>query len=257
MRPDRELCELFHFLFLERLLRMTSPQLYALKGGVNLRFFHQSPRYSEDMDLDAHSDRVAVDTLRKNGYKLLADKAFRRVLMTSGIADLQVNDPSKAKQLETTQRFRVTLILDSGQHLPTKVEFSRRGIEEAQTVTERIDAEVARRHGRTAYNTTHYVGSAAARQKIAALAGRPQTQARDLFDLALLDARGAVDATVLDSIGAAVRERAAAAVSSLDYTDWDGQVLEYLDDERADDYRSQERFEQIQLATIELLERGR
>jgi predicted nucleotidyltransferase component of viral defense system len=55
---DRELCELFHFLFLERLLRTTSPELYVLKGGVNLRFFHQSPRYSEDLDLDVHQPEM-------------------------------------------------------------------------------------------------------------------------------------------------------------------------------------------------------
>lgn len=254
MTPDRLLCELFHFHFLERLLKMTDPKLYALKGGVNLRFFHQSPRYSEDMDLDVHPDRVAVDTLKKNGYKLLEDAAFRRVLQTKGIADLRVNDPSKAKHTETTQRFRLTLALDSGQQLPTKVEFSRRGIDPAQTRSERIDPEVARRHGRSAYNVVHYVAVQAARQKIDALAGRAQTQARDLFDLALLHARGALDATVVRNVDEDTRTKATAALAGLTYAHWDGQVLDYLDPEALDEYRGKARFEHIQLSMIDLLE---
>jgi hypothetical protein len=48
----RQQREIFHFLFLERLLKIADPRLFVLKGGVNLRFFFNSPRYSEDMDLD-------------------------------------------------------------------------------------------------------------------------------------------------------------------------------------------------------------
>lgn len=257
MPSDRRLVELFHFVFLERLLRQTSPSLYVLKGGVNLRFFEHSPRYSEDMDLDVHHDRVAVQTLKKNGYKILDDAAFRRVLMSAGIADVQVNDPKKAKHTQTTQRFRATLVLESGQRLATKVEFSRRGVDESQLKVERISPEVARRHGRTAYDVQHYVPSAAARQKIEALAGRPQTQARDLFDFALLEARGAVDDDLLGSIDAEVRERAAAAVSSLTYVDWEGQVLEYLEEDAVDAYAREDRFDSLQLRALELLESGR
>lgn len=256
MRSDRQLRELFHFVFLERLLRQTSSSLYVLKGGVNLRFFEQSPRYSEDMDLDVQHDRVGVLTLKKNGDKILEDAAFRRVLMSAGIADLEVNDPKKAKHTETTQRFRVTLVLESGLRLPTKVEFSRRGIDGSQTRVERIGSEVARRCGRTAFDVRHYVGAAAARQKIEALAGRPQTQARDMFDLVLLEARGTVDDGLLGSIEAPIRERAVAAVSSLTYDDWQGQVLEYLEDDAHDEYAGEEQFSRLQLHALELLEQG-
>jgi predicted nucleotidyltransferase component of viral defense system len=254
---DRQLVELFHFAFLERLVRQTSASLYVLKGGVNLRFFEQSPRYSEDMDLDVHHARVGVQTLKKNGYKILDDAAFRRVLMAAGIADVEVNDPKKAKHTETTQRFRATLVLESGQRLATKVELSRRGIDETQTKTDRISPEVGRRHGRTAYDVQHYTPTAAARQKVEALAGRPQTQARDLFDLLLLDARGAVDDDLLDSIDAEVRERAVAALSSLTYDDWQGQVLEYLEEDAFDEYAGKDRFNRLQVHALELLESGR
>src|SRR5690606_7293806 len=121
MFSERQACEFFHFTFLERLVRISTPGLYVLKGGVNLRFFCGSPRYSEDMDLDVHTTKVAVTTLRKNGYRILKDSAFLRVLRTQGIDTLDINDPTKAKQTETTQRFRVGLVLSSGKRVPTKI----------------------------------------------------------------------------------------------------------------------------------------
>ena len=124
MRSDTELREVFHFYFLDRLLRISDPGMYVLKGGVNLRFFFNSPRYSEDMDIDVLAG--SVGTLNKNGYKILQDAAFIRSLRTYGIADIELNDPQKAKQAATTQRFRIGLITPSAHRLPTKVEFSRR-----------------------------------------------------------------------------------------------------------------------------------
>jgi hypothetical protein len=46
------LVERFHLLFLAQLVRRVKPGLFVLKGGCNLRFFHRSIRYSQDMDLD-------------------------------------------------------------------------------------------------------------------------------------------------------------------------------------------------------------
>jgi predicted nucleotidyltransferase component of viral defense system len=254
MVSDRDARELFHLVFLEWLLRATSPELYVLKGGVNLRFFHDSPRYSEDMDLDVERSKVAVGTLKKNGYKILGDAAFRRVLAARSIVELRVNDPDKAKHTETTQRFALTLVLESGQALPTKVEFSRRGIERSCVVTERIHPEVVRRHGRTAYQVPHYGGSAAVQQKVAALAGRPVTQARDLFDLYLLDSRGAALPAEVVAIDATLRERAIANAASLDYDDFRGQVLDYLDPDAAADFASEARFVAIRRDVIAMLE---
>ncbi len=51
MYSVRQKREVFHFLFLEKLLKVSDPKLYILKGGVNLRFFFHSPRYSEDMGI--------------------------------------------------------------------------------------------------------------------------------------------------------------------------------------------------------------
>ncbi len=60
MLTDSQLREVFHFCFLDRLLKVSTPNLYVLKGGVNLRFFYNSPRYSEDMDLDVLAGNVST-----------------------------------------------------------------------------------------------------------------------------------------------------------------------------------------------------
>ncbi len=257
MASDRDRRELFHFLFLEWLLRVTPPTVVVLKGGVNLRFFHGSPRYSEDMDLDIEPSKLAVGTMKKNGYKILQDAGFRRVLRAADIVDLRVNDPRKAKHTETTQRFGLTLVLASGQELPTKVECSRRGVDVDGVAIQRIDPEVARRQGRTAYQAAHYVAGAAARQKVQALAGRPHTQARDLFDLYLLDSRGDVADEDLARVDADVRARAGDRARSLTYADFEGQVLEFLEDDAARMFASEQAFDAIQTAVIARLERVR
>src|SRR3970040_1007829 len=100
MYSSRELREIFHFCFLERLLKIADANLFVLKGGVNLRFFFRSPRYSEDMDLDVLTGNVA--TLKKNGYKVLEDAGFRRALRVYGIADIEFNDPHHDKHTATT-----------------------------------------------------------------------------------------------------------------------------------------------------------
>jgi predicted nucleotidyltransferase component of viral defense system len=229
MYTGRQLREIFHFCFLERLLRMADADLFVLKGGVNLRFFFHSPRYSEDMDLDVLHGSVA--TLKKNGYKLLDDAAFRRALKTYGIADIEVNDPDKAKHTQTTQRFRVQLVSAGGERLPSKVEFSRRPAEHARTM-EQIDSEVARQYNRLSFRCQHYTGEAAAVQKALALAGRAVTQARDVFDLDILQRGGRTQNIQWQKrITPQQREAALANLELLTFDDYSGQVLEFLDDE--------------------------
>jgi len=222
----RQQREIFHFLFLERLLKIADPRLFVLKGGVNLRFFFNSPRYSEDMDLDVV--RGSVATLRKNGYRILEDPAFVRSLAAFDIRELFVNDPVRAKQSATTQRFRARLVTAAGDVLPTKVEFSRRGVAH-EFVTETLDPKIARPYRRLAFPCQHYPANAAVLQKIGALAHRAETQARDAFDLYLLWLGGHLAAPVTDSVPAARLRLATENLLSLDYRDYEGQVLEYLE----------------------------
>ncbi len=260
MLSPLQLREVFHFCFLERLLRMRDARLFVLKGGVNLRFFFRSPRYSEDMDLDVVGGSVA--TLRKNGYKLLQDGAFRRALRTYGIADIAVNDPVKAKHTETTRRFRVQLVSTGGTRFPSKVEFSRRaasrgkssGKETDAKAMEQIDTEVARRYSRLSFRCQHYSGEAAVIQKVLALAGRTVTQAREVFDLDILRRGGYMQNIPLQEILGPRRCAAALEnLESLTFEDFSGQVVEFLDDEHAREYGHHAVWDSLVEQTCEML----
>mgnify|MGYP003394612812 CR=1 FL=1 len=226
---DKQQREIFHFLFLERLLKISDPYLYALKGGVNLRFFFNSPRYSEDMDLDIF--KVNVTTLKKNGYKILEDAAFLRTLQAYGIEGLKINDPEKAKHTETTQRFRLKLVTSGGEEFPTRVEFSRRTKkEDKQLSSETIPPQVTQPYQRLSIQCQHYKGKMAAVQKLQALAGRAETQARDVFDLHILYLAGHLDKKqIKDETNSKERSDALSALNSLDYDAYNGQVVEYLE----------------------------
>lgn len=251
MKADIQLREIFHFCFLERLLKISDPTLYVLKGGVNLRFFFGSPRYSEDMDLDVLVGSVA--TLKKNGYKILSNAAFQRSLRTCGIDDIKINDPAKAKQTETTQRFRVRLITPSGDQLPTKVEFSRRTGKGDASSNDLIDPEIARSYKKVSFRCQHYPGEVAVLQKLEALAGRSVAQARDVFDLGILHAGGfAIAPLISQSLPKIIIKQAQQNIISLGYADFVGQVLEYLDDEERDRYDSEKQWEALQDTVLKL-----
>ena len=244
MHTNRELREVFHFCFFERLLKVADANLFVLKGGVNLRFFFRSPRYSEDMDLDVVAGSVA--TLRKNGYKVLADAALRRTLRTYGIADVEVNDPDKAKHTETTQRFRVQLVTAAGERLPSKIEFSRRAPATEGREVAQVDSDIAHRYHRLAFRCQHYGGAAAVVQKVLALAGRPVTQARDVFDLDVLRRGGHTRNVNLRELTTA-KQRAAAVANAraLGFDDFAGQVLEFLDDEQRREFAAAATWQEI------------
>ena len=254
MFSDVQIREVFHFCFLQRLLRVSDPSLYVLKGGVNLRFFFSSPRYSEDMDLDVLAGSVA--TLKKNGYRILEDAAFRRSLRIFGIDGIEVNDPKKAKHTGTTQRFRCSLITEAGQRLPTKVEFSRRaGDPDAAAPLETVDTEIARRYRKLAYRCRHYSGGLAVVQKIEALAGRALTQARDVFDLGILLKGGYLDAAAREgALAGAPVSKAMECLTALGWEDYEGQVVEFLDPESLAEFGNQAAWHELQTSVFEALE---
>ena len=254
MFTNTQIREIFHFYFLERLLKLSDPGLYILKGGVNLRFFFRSPRYSEDMDIDVLAG--SVQTLKKNGYKILNDGAFQRSLRSFDIADIEVNDPAKAKQTETTQRFRFGLITPAGHRLPTKVEFSRRNeCSDGESESELVDTEIARVYRRLSFRCPHYTGAAAIVQKVRALGGRPVTQARDVFDLAILF-RGGYSLSAAGSQLLADGEHAKAidCLMGLTWQEYEGQVVEFLEVESREEYGSKNAWNLLQDLVLSRLE---
>ncbi|MFN0062642.1 MAG: nucleotidyl transferase AbiEii/AbiGii toxin family protein [Myxococcaceae bacterium] len=251
---DRQVVELFHLLLLRQLASGNDRARFVLKGGCNLRFFFGSIRYSEDMDLD--TSNVGVDTLKNKMNRLLASPALRLPLERWGIS---LTDISSPKQTDTTQRWKMGL-LASGHSVPlrTKVEFSRRNAHSlvGAALVEPMNAALAREYQVPPPLIMHYGVAAALEQKVAALVGRAQTQARDVFDIQLLLSR-AGDARTSATIPTTVREAAIARVRSRSYDEYTGQVLAYLVPEQAAPFRGNEVWVAMQDEVARFLEGAR
>jgi hypothetical protein len=250
MWSDREAIEIFHLLFLRAFGARVDKVRYVVKGGCNLRFFYRSVRFSEDLDLDVHGMPIA--TLRKNVDHVLAAQAFRDTLRAQRLEIVRATAP---KQTETTQRWKVGLsVSPAGTELPTKIEFSRREAGDAANVAhEPVSDTLIRRYRLYPVIAQHYAAAAAIEQKVAALALRSQTQARDLFDLNLL-----LDAHVpaRTDLGAAAQNlpRAIENAMNVGFDDFAGQVVAFLEPEYQEHYGQRATWDRLQARVVEALE---
>jgi predicted nucleotidyltransferase component of viral defense system len=248
MWNEHQAIEIFHLLFLRAFGARVDKALFALKGGCNLRFFFKSIRYSEDMDLDIHT--MAIGTLRNNVGHLLQAQSFAQALRAQGI---EIARTSLPKQTETTQRWKLNLrITESGAAVPTKIEFSRRGLAREKAV-EPVDAGIIRTYRLYPVIVQHYSVHTAFAQKVSALALRGQVQARDLFDLKLLlDAGGAEQ-----PLPAPATSNLAAAIDNalmVDYAAFAGQVLAFLEPEYQEHYGNRHAWGALQEQVVDALE---
>jgi len=248
MWTERQTIEIFHLHFLRACGARVDKALFALKGGCNLRFFLKSIRYSEDMDLDIQT--MAVGTLRNNVNRLLEAPGFIQALRAQGIEIARTAQP---KQTATTQRWKLTLRdAESGAEMPTKIEFSRHGLDDG-TAVESVDAGLIRTYRLYPVIVQHYTVHAALAQKVAALALRGEVQSRDVFDLKLLlDAGGAerpLPATAAANLAAAIDKAVA-----VDYDAFAGQVLAFLEPEYQDDFGSKRAWNELQEQVVNGLE---
>jgi len=244
----RQAVECFHLIFLDQLGRKLNKQLYALKGGCNLRFFLKSIRYSEDIDLDVHT--VAVDTLAKKVDGILSSIPFQSVLATHGI---KLKDFSKPNQTTTTQRWKLLLDVEGIQlQLPTKLEFSRRSFDEKISF-ENIDPYIISQHHLTPIFSSHYLAPAAFVQKCNALIHRTETQARDVFDLwHLLNTQTDFIYKKIDEFD---HQKAIDTILTVSFDDYKSQVVSYLSYDYQQQYGTKEMWDIIVLKLIEIMER--
>lgn len=247
MRSERQTIEIFHLLFLRAFGARVDKTLFALKGGCNLRFFLKSIRYSEDMDLDIHT--MAVGTLRNNVNRLFEAQSFVQSLRAHGI---EIGRTSLPRQTETTQRWKLTLrSTESATEVPTKIEFSRRGLEGEKAV-EPVDPGIIRAYQLYPVIVQHYSVHTAFAQKISALALREQVQSRDIFDLKqLLDGGGAEQA--LPATTAANLSLAINHALAVDYDSFAGQVLAFLEPEYQEHYRNRKVWAELQEQVVDSL----
>lgn len=212
--------EVFHLLFLQQFSSQTAANLYAVKGGCNLRFFFDSARYSEDLDVDINT--IQKHTLENKVSKILASSQLMKLLQEYGINRITVSAP---KQTPTTQRWKIQLYLNSEMPLNTKIEFSRRNeksINELGSVTMKI----CQQYHLAPMRLSHYGINEAILQKILALAHRSLTQARDVFDLYhLLHIAPHTKLAVLKN----TKEKAVEVLGSISFADYKSQVVSFLE----------------------------
>jgi hypothetical protein len=248
---DRQAVELFHLHFVRLLCSGPSKGSFAIKGGCNLRFFFESVRSSEDIDLDVAG--LPVHALKEKVSAVLSGPALSPALRSRGIAIASVSAP---KQTETTQRWKVGLSAE-GHAIPlhTKIEFSRRPTMEESKV-EPIAASILAEHQLMPFLAPHYPLAAALRQKVGALAGRSVIQARDVFDLGVLFAKSGGKVDALHSIRS-VLPKAIERATDVSYADFKSQVGSYLQPDHLDTYGSRGAWDALQMQVVDLLEKAR
>jgi predicted nucleotidyltransferase component of viral defense system len=228
----RQSIELFHLLFLSQFGRKLDKKLYAIKGGCNMRFYFNSIRYSEDLDIDVQI--ISKDTLYKNVNQILNAMPFRSILQTHGIEILNI---STLNQTPTTQRWKISLkSLASILPIQTKIEFSRRKFG-SSVHFEAINSQVLKQYSLIPIMANHYSIESMYEQKILALALRHETQARDIFDLYLLLGQG-IDVNLLDKEAIQQLSIAKTNAMSISFSDFKGQVIAYLPEDYQEQYDS-------------------
>ena len=242
--------EVFHLEFLRWFSRKLEAERYCLKGGVNLRFFFKSIRYSEDMDIDVTGARV--EKVKKTVMDILVTRGFSDSLKSFGIEQIVPPNMKKAKQTETTQRFKIHLLTAAGEDLFTKIEFSRRGMK-GTSLVEQVAAPVLRSYKMAPLLISHYDTNSAVIQKIHALAQRTVLQARDIFDLFWLNSQW--DTKALDKhISKTVLKTAHDNIFQVGFNQFRDTVVDYLGEDDKKAYSSPEIWDEIKLKTAHFLE---
>jgi len=225
-RTQAQIIEIFHLLFL-RALAPGNTEWFTLKGGANLRYFFGSPRYSNDIDLDfAGRDALLVaktvqSTLNGQAMSLLAR-----------MSKIEIAEVSPSKQTDTTLRWKIGLRAPEHHNLiRTKVEFSGRGGESAHVGFDLVPNEVVRPYALDAPTVRHYLETAAIDQKIAALALRSETKARDIFDLDLLFRQRRSAQPDLSGLDATYAAEAAMRALAIPFSNFTSEVAPFLDAE--------------------------
>ncbi len=212
-----------------------------------MRFFFKSPRYSEDIDIDVQS--IAVAFLREKVNNILNSKPFRDILQ---VKDIEIEHITEHKQTETTQRWKLGLIVPHLEKtLPTKIEFSRRGLEK-HIKFEPISPEVIRFFELSPILINHYPAEIICQQKLKALISRKTVQARDIFDLYLLLASRVERIDLPEEVRANLNQ-AKENILSMDFKVFKSQVISYLEPEDQPRFESEEVWDNIRLHVVETL----
>src|SRR5680860_112117 len=246
---NAQIVDLSHLAFLDVLSKRLDPARYVLKGGANLRFFFGSLRYSEDIDLDTNG--VEPWGLEEKVDGVLGSGPMKALLRIGGLA---VAEFSKPKQTATTRRWKVAIeVSGRSEPLRIKIEFSNRNGEQRYRL-EPVPNRIAAPYALRSPSIQHYTEHAPAEQKVEALAGRSETQARDVFDLDLLFRRGPLPA---GSLNPQILADAADRALQLPFAAFRDQVLPFLATDVVELSDTGAAWEQMQTFVAEKLEGAR
>lgn len=221
---------------------------------MNLRCFFGSIRYSEAMDIDVSG--VAVHTLKEKVISILDSSGLLDTLRTCGIENLRLPDMTRAKQTETVQRFKIGLLTTAGEDLATKVEFSRRGLDDGVRA-EPISSEVLASYRLPPVIAPHYIARTAALQKVRAISSRAKPQARDIFDLHLLSSQPEVQQMNLkQGMTSSDLQRARDTIYSVTYEQYRDTVVNFLGTEDRAAYDTPQIWDEIRLRALAMIEEG-
>jgi Nucleotidyl transferase AbiEii toxin, Type IV TA system len=179
---------------------------------------------------------------------VLESPALRSLL---AVGELSLAEWSSSKQTDTTHRWKVGVKAPSSSRLVrTKIEFSNRE-SGGECRLDQLPAEIVAPYALRRPTVQHYTAVAATAQKVQALTGRTQTQARDVFDLELLLRRDSIQKGSLDSD---LLDLAIDRALELNYDAFRDQVLAFLDPGAVELYDSAPAWEQLQTFVAERLE---
>ncbi len=242
-----EAIERFHLAFLQVLPQHLSPANYAVKGGANLRLFLESARRSEDIDFNfvGRGDW----SLPERMAGAMGSAALAALLALQG---LTIDAVHPSKTTATTGRWKFRLAAP-GVEVTSKIEFSMRQEDRPLYAMGPVSKRLAdAAHMRPAL-ANHYLPRGAIEQKIAALALRSTTQARDIFDLDFLFTRFPQEAAAAE-VPLAELERARKRVFEVTYRGYRELVVTYLDPAFVTMYDNEPEWERMALNVATTLE---
>lgn len=243
--------EAFHLAYLVVLASTAKPDTWALKGGGNLRFYFDSLRFSEDIDLDVH---VSATQMRPR-----IDRAFESAALTKLLAAVGSTVEYLNPKERTATREKWTIGLRNGTAgdalVYTQVEFSYREYDLGDYIAiEAPKSSPAVSHSPIpAPVIGHYVPRGALVQKVSALSDRRHTQPRDVFDIDHL-VRKFPSAPAKGIVEPAVLESAIARVWDLTFELYLSKVVSFLEPSVRPMFDQPSAWTDIQLRVVDVLE---
>lgn len=220
---------------------------YAIKGGANLRLFLGSVRRSEDIDFNFVGR--AGWSLQTRMDAIMRAPALAALLASNGLKIVSVN-PSKTTSTTGRWKFEITA---PGVKTNSKVEFSMRREDRPLYQLDAVSAALASAAGMRRATANHYSPTAAAEQKIAALAYRTETQARDIFDLDFLFTRFPRETEAALSVPEEI-DLARKRMFETTFAEYRDLVVTFLDPAFVSMYRGEDEWDRMTLAVSSRLE---